>query len=112
MTGSLEGWCTDPFGRHEARWMSAGKPTKLVRDADSESYDEPPDEKPSHVPEPIITVGAPDSFRRADDAEGEYFDPQRALDAAQTGVDAGFQQGYGTPHIWRPAKRRSREDDR
>jgi hypothetical protein len=43
----LEGWCTDPFGRHEARWLSQGTPTKLVRDGDIESYDDPPDEEPS-----------------------------------------------------------------
>jgi hypothetical protein len=28
----LHGWQTDPFGRHEERWMSEGKPTGLVRD--------------------------------------------------------------------------------
>ena len=43
-----EGWYTDPFGRHEARWMSDGEPTKLVRDAGGESFDAPPDEAPSH----------------------------------------------------------------
>lgn len=43
-----EGWYSDPFGRHEARWMSQGVPTKLVRDGELESYDEPPDEEPSH----------------------------------------------------------------
>jgi hypothetical protein len=32
-----EGWYTDPFGRHEARWLSDGSPTKLVRDGDAES---------------------------------------------------------------------------
>jgi hypothetical protein len=26
-----EGWYTDPFGRHEARWLSNGHATKLVR---------------------------------------------------------------------------------
>jgi hypothetical protein len=25
-----EGWYTDPYGRHEARWMSAGTPARLV----------------------------------------------------------------------------------
>jgi hypothetical protein len=50
----LEGWCTDPFGRHEARWLSDGTPTKLVRDGEAESYDDPPDEEPSQVPEPIV----------------------------------------------------------
>jgi hypothetical protein len=46
---SAEGWCTDPFERHEARWMSDGTPTKLVRDGEVESYD-PPDEEPAPTP--------------------------------------------------------------
>jgi hypothetical protein len=112
MTEPLEGWCTDPFGRHEARWISAGAATRLVRDAGTESYDEPPDEEPSHVAEPIISVGGSGSIRRADDAQEEYFDPGRAIDAAETGTDTGWLQGYGTPRIWRPARRRSRDDDR
>jgi hypothetical protein len=36
-----EGWYTDPYGRHEARWMSDSKTTKLVRDGSVESHDEP-----------------------------------------------------------------------
>lgn len=35
-----EGWCPDPFGRHESRWMSAGVPTSLVRDDGVESHDD------------------------------------------------------------------------
>lgn len=46
-----EGWFTDPFGRHELRWISTGTPTKLVRDGEVESYDEPPDEEPTVVAE-------------------------------------------------------------
>ena len=54
MSGSgWEGWFTDPFGRHEARWLSQGKPTRLVRDGDVEIDDEPPAEPPSTVPELI-----------------------------------------------------------
>lgn len=41
---SGEGWCADPFGRHEARWISNGSPTNLVRDRGVESRDEPPTE--------------------------------------------------------------------
>ena len=41
-----EDWYTDPYERHEARWMSAGRPTKLVRDGKVESHDAPPDEEP------------------------------------------------------------------
>jgi len=37
-----QGWYEDPFRLHEARYFSAGKPTKLVRDGNIESCDEPP----------------------------------------------------------------------
>lgn len=39
-----QGWYEDPFRLHEARYFSAGQPTKLVRDGYVESYDEPPGE--------------------------------------------------------------------
>ena len=43
MTSLLaEGWYIDPFGLHDARWLSAGTPTKLVRDGSCESYDPAP----------------------------------------------------------------------
>jgi hypothetical protein len=48
-----EGWYTDPYGSHDARWMSAGRPTKLVRDGDVESYEDPPETEPTQVPERI-----------------------------------------------------------
>jgi hypothetical protein len=38
----LQGWYEDPFRLHGARYFSAGHPTKLVRDGNVESYDEPP----------------------------------------------------------------------
>lgn len=37
-----EGWYQDPFRLHEARYFTAGRPTRLVRDGSVESYDEPP----------------------------------------------------------------------
>ncbi len=115
MNESLEGWYTDPFGRHEARWFSSGRATFLVKDGNIESHDEPPDEATSVVPERIVPVGSRDSTRRADDAQLEYFDPQRAIDAAETGIDIGWRAGsIGIGRIWRPAKRRRRgaEDER
>ncbi|HXL96594.1 MAG TPA: hypothetical protein VN969_47405 [Streptosporangiaceae bacterium] len=46
--GTLQGWHPDPFGVHERRHFSAGRPTKLVRDGAAECYDEPPrDEWPA-----------------------------------------------------------------
>jgi hypothetical protein len=41
-----QGWHPDPYGRHDDRWFSDGKPTRLVRDQGRESYDEPPLEYP------------------------------------------------------------------
>jgi hypothetical protein len=85
-----EGWFTDPFGRHEARWLSYGRPTKLVRDGGVESYDEPPeDEEPARRPERVEEeVGAINGadLRRADDGEGELTDlGERMGDAALEG---------------------------
>jgi hypothetical protein len=109
----LEGWCTDPFVRHEARWMSDGTPTRLVRDGSSESYDDPPDEPWSRDPEAISPVGSSDSLRRADDAQDEYLDPQRAIDAAGTAFIDTWQSGGVTPPmaLGKPAKGRSRLDE-
>jgi len=39
---NAEGWYVDPFGAHEARWFSAGRPTLLVRDNGQELHDPPP----------------------------------------------------------------------
>lgn len=83
VTERLEGWCSDPFGRHEARWLSDGQPTRLVRDARVESYDDPPDEAPTSIPTPLDVQdsGADASdVRRADEAQtGEPYDPKKAF---------------------------------
>jgi hypothetical protein len=84
-----EGWYTDPYQRHEARWLSEGKPTKLVRDDGVESYDEPPDDPPTATPEKIVVdppVG-PSDLRRADDAERMSYDPRAATRAAWDAFD-------------------------
>jgi hypothetical protein len=92
-----EGWFTDPYGRHEARWMSDGHATKLVRDGGVEIYDDPPDEPPSQSPVRIegdhsSSSGGSD-LRRADEAEsGDPYDPKKAARAA---ADA-FDQSSGT----------------
>jgi hypothetical protein len=51
-----EGWFTDPYGRHEARWLSNGRATKLVRDGVVESYDEPPTDLPTLNAQPVETI--------------------------------------------------------
>lgn len=48
----LTGWCNDPYGRQEHRWLTAGKPSALVGDSGVESQDPPPDGP--FVVEPVL----------------------------------------------------------
>jgi hypothetical protein len=78
-----EGWYTDPFGRHEARWFSDGSPTSLVRDAGSTSTDPPPETAFRQDPqliEPIASL-ADDDLRQAD---VQPDDPDAVIDAVWT----------------------------
>ena len=69
---ALQGWCSDPWGLHEARYFSAGRPTKLVRDGRTEAYEDPPATPPSgqavRLEEPERD---PDDLRRPDDGGDE-----------------------------------------
>jgi hypothetical protein len=65
-TNTVEGWYQDPFGVHEHRWMSQGRPTKLVRDGGTESYDAPPD-----LPLPAVLVPADSDSSAAAGDTGE-----------------------------------------
>ena len=92
-----EGWYTDPYGRHEARWMSVGSPTKLVRDGGVESYDDPPDEEPSQVPTKIVeepTAGAADRHR-ADESESDR--PPTAGEFADAAVFGALSTWHRQP---------------
>jgi hypothetical protein len=82
---SMEGWFTDPYGRHEARWMSEGTPTALVRDGEREGSDPVGDEPFTVTPVRIEPDGPGDGSdqRRADDAQTEQpFDSSEASRAA------------------------------
>jgi hypothetical protein len=93
-----EGWYTDPYGRHEARWMSMGRPTGLVRDAGVESHEDPPDSPPSHRAErvgpPQGSMTAADTLR-ADDAESESPTMTQIDDAARNFVLSGWRGPFG-----------------
>jgi hypothetical protein len=60
--------------------MSDGTPTKLVREGDEESYDDPPDEEPSQTPQPIeappppegADAGAADSLNQRMQEAGQF----------------------------------------
>jgi len=84
-----EGWYQDPFGVHEHRWMSQGRPTKLVRDGGTESYDPPPD-----LPLPGTLVPAEaDSGAAAADAgaagQDSSYSGRRASRAALDAISGG-----------------------
>jgi hypothetical protein len=51
-----EGWYLDPYGLHEQRWFSAGRPTALVRDHGVDGHDAPPDHPPPAPPQPVPEV--------------------------------------------------------
>jgi hypothetical protein len=91
-----EGWHLDPYKLHTDRWISNGRPTKLVRDDGVESYDAPPDEPfegpliPSAQKEP-----APGDVRPED---GEY-DPSKGL----------WEQGLGMYSFYNDAGKRAGE---
>ena len=58
----LTGWCNDPYGRHEHRWLTKGAPSALVGDGGVESEDPPPDGP--FVVEPVLVA---DSSADGDD---------------------------------------------
>ena len=66
----MEGWHTDPYGRHEARWMSRGTPTSLVRDGGIESSDPVEDMPFERTPVAVRTDGVHggSDLYRSDDA--------------------------------------------
>lgn len=81
-----EGWYKDPFGLHEARWFSDGRPTALVRDGGAEATDPPPDTPLTGPPVPVdVTPGTDgEDLRRADEAErsDQIFDPNATAEGA------------------------------
>jgi hypothetical protein len=79
-----EGWYVDPYGIHEARWISAGKPTELVRDGDKESKDAPPTTLYTGPLEELPETAPVDGtdLLRADSAESTSFDQRDVKEAA------------------------------
>jgi hypothetical protein len=93
-----EGWYSDPYDRHEQRWFSEGRPTKLVQDNGVTSYDPPPDGPPNHLPQKVETHPnlGPADLQRADDAERAPDLDHSELSMRQ--MDAAFS--YGSPSEW------------
>jgi hypothetical protein len=81
---NAEGWYQDPFHRHEARWISAGTPTALVRDGEVESQDPPPGSTFEGELQPLPDSEPADGedLLRADAAESApIFDPNAGVAA-------------------------------
>ncbi len=81
----MEGWYTDPYQRHAARWISKGVPTHLVRDGTVEGNDPVTDEPFKVTPTRIEGHPVEDGsdLKRADDAERDgAYDPKAATRAA------------------------------
>jgi hypothetical protein len=78
-----EGWYVDPYGVHEARWISAGTPTALVRDGGVEAQDPPPNApyvgQLTELPEAAQRDTG--DLLRPDDADSKTFDPEREEEA-------------------------------
>jgi hypothetical protein len=96
-----EGWFTDPWGRHDARWISLGRATDLVRDGHVEARDPPPNTAPTVTPALIPAeapgqVGAED-LRRADDADRETTYPGKLRDRFVDAAEEGFEGGISVP---------------
>lgn len=96
MEHQAEGWYRDPYQVHDDRWMSAGLPTRLVRDGQTESYDEPPDLPLPDVLLPADSAGyepaSGSDLRRADEACNEPYSAQKARQAV---IDYFEQLPYG-----------------
>jgi hypothetical protein len=86
MPMKAQGWYHDPYGVHEGRYFSDGRPTKLVRDCGIESYDPPPPRPPDVEPDEM-TPSSPaygSDPRRADDpARSAAYDKDAAFNAVQ-----------------------------
>jgi hypothetical protein len=88
-----EGWYEDPYRLHAYRWISAGKPSRLVRDGAVESNDPPPDHP---FDGPLVPVANDQSrvngadLLRADEAENG--DPNAYSDAAMNAWGQIFPQ--------------------
>ena len=105
-----EGWYLDPYGVHEARWISDGTPTALVRDGHVEAHDPPPDARYEGPLRPVAEQAPADGedLRRADDAEAAGRRPAGRLRRHEQDGDALHQLSGGAPADRSSGGRRAR----
>jgi hypothetical protein len=87
----LQGWYRDPFGTHELRHYSAGRPTRLVRDGGHEFYEEP------------TSDGAPQSRPPDSAANWDRRNPSAGYGGGtgRVGPQPGAYDGQPGPHVGR-----------
>jgi hypothetical protein len=99
--GSEEGWYKDPYGIHEQRWVSKGRPTSLVGDQGVEGQDEVPDRPPSRPFLPATTDES--SFGRdmvrADDPDKEPIPSAYDMQEAAYGATAALGGTAGSTPV-------------
>lgn len=82
-----QGWFSDPWELHEARYFSAGTATKLVRDGLVEAYEDPPDRPNVREPVPLDKENTdPTDLRRADEAERGAMDYSETAEVMLTAM--------------------------
>jgi hypothetical protein len=88
----LQGWYQDPFGIHELRYYSAGRPTRLVWDSGREFYEEP------------ASGGAPQSRPPDSAANWGRRDPSAGYGGGGSGVgpEPGAYGSHPGPHAGQP----------
>jgi len=84
-----EGWYTDPYGLHDARWMSQGRPTGLVRDGDIEATEEVPDGPPTSTPQRISALDS-DGLSTSDVIREATGKTPSYQDAAEESIDSSW----------------------
>jgi hypothetical protein len=85
--GENEGWYRDPWLRHEARWFSGGRATRLVRDGTQESVDPPP-ETPPQIQNLVPVTPSPDDDEM----------PQQTFQGQTFEQSFGGSRGYDGPN--------------
>jgi hypothetical protein len=93
-----EGWYSDPWGHHDARWISDGIPSKLVRDGQDESYDDPPDSPPSQAWVPVEPP--PGSLTAADAMRADAFEAETIPSLAELDRRQGSAALTARAHPW------------
>ena len=83
---SLEGWHTDPYGLHDARWLSGGSPTKLVRDGMSEFYEPVPAISPTFPATPLTHDELPGHGADLHRSDAPVASQRAALNRAGTSI--------------------------